>query len=389
MSRRSGPLRVAFVTSLILGGSERQMMELARRLPKDRFEVTFLVVGERGPHAAILESWGVRVMSLGASRQGTTPFPIFAARVSGKVLRYVWWCRRERFDVIDAWLFHGYGLAAVTKAFTGVPVLISGRRSLSDFKADFGPLERIVDGIARRASDVIVANSTYVLADVVRHERMGPEKLRIIRNGVQVPGPMSLERRAELRDGWGFKPQHVVVGCVANYRPGKGLEQIINAAAALQMAAPDARYVLVGGEQRPVLQRLVTSLGLESIIALHGPALDARGLYAAFDVVAQASIAEGLPNALLEGAAAGRAIVATAAGGTPEIIIDGQTGLLVPVHAEAEFRTALLRLLNDANLRSVLGANAQDHVARYFGMERFVDETAALYTELAECKGLR
>ena len=328
-------------------------------------------------------------MALGASRQRETPFPIFAVRVFGKAAKYAWWCRRERFDIVDAWLFHGYGLAAVMKPFAGVPVLVAGRRSLSDFKERFGLTQRLVDGIARRASDAIVANSRYVLDDVVRREGIDADSIRIIRNGVEIPPPMSPEHRAELRARWGFKPGHVVVGCVANYRPGKGLEHLIEVAGALRTRSPNARYVLVGDEQLPVLQPLVTSLGLESVVALHGPEPDARALYGAFDVVAQASVAEGLPNAVLEGAAAGRAIVATAAGGTPEIVINGRTGLLVPIGDRDRFEAALLDLICDPDLRDRLGSGARDHAIAEFGMDRFVDETAALYTALAEVKGLR
>lgn len=380
-------LRVVFVTSLILGGSERQMMELAKRLPKDRFDVTFLLIGERGPHAEVVESWGVRVMALGASRQRGTPFPLFAARVSGKILKYAWWCRRERFDIADAWLFHGYGLAGVTKPFSGVPILVSGRRSLSDFKATFGFAQRLVDRIALRASDAIVANSQYVVEDVARREGVDPGRLRVIRNGVLIPDPMAAERRDELRAGWGAQPQHVVIGCVANHRAGKGLVELIDTAATLRTTVPDARYVLVGDGQDALVEQVRRS-GVEDIVVLHGQELDARTLYGAFDIVVQTSRAEGLPNAVMEGAAAGRAIVATAAGGTPEIVIDGETGLLVPVGDAAALQAALARVVHDPDLRDRLGDAARAHVATTFGMDRFIAETAALYEELARAKGL-
>ncbi|MBA2373561.1 MAG: glycosyltransferase [Chloroflexi bacterium] len=378
------------MASLIMGGSERQMMELARRLPRDRFSVTFVVLGDRGPHADIVESFGVPVLSLGASRQHGTPFPIFAGRVSGKVARYVAWCRRLRFDIVDAWLFHGYGLAAITKQVTGVPILISGRRSLSDFKEDFGPVERLVDEVARRASDAIVANSQYVLDDVVRREPIDRAKLRVIRNGVEIPLPMGAAERARLRAGWGFGDKDVVVGCVANYKAGKGLEGLIDMAATLRPVAPSARYVFVGeGSLRQEIERRISAKDLSGIVRLHGAELDARTLYGAFDVVVQASEAEGLPNSVLEAAAAGCAIVATAAGGTPEAVIDGRTGLLVPVRDEAALGTALLAVLVDPTLRQRLGGAALEHVARNFGMDGFIARTGELYSDLAAARGLR
>jgi glycosyltransferase involved in cell wall biosynthesis len=114
--------------------------------------------------------------------------------------------------------------------------------------------------------------------------------------------------------------------------------------------------------------------------------LDVEPLYPAFDVVVQGSIREGLPNGLLEAGAAGRAIVATAAGGTPEIVIDGQTGLLVPVNEPAALAGAIRRVATDLTLRERLGGAAREHVESVFGMERFVAEFASLYETLVAGK---
>jgi glycosyltransferase involved in cell wall biosynthesis len=122
-------------------------------------------------------------------------------------------------------------------------------------------------------------------------------------------------------------------------------------------------------------------------VTLTGDVLDARPLHGAFDLFASASVAEGLPNSILEAAAAGVAIVATAAGGTVEIVADGSTGILVPVEDGAALEAALIRLAEDPALRSRLGAAARDHVSAAFGVDRFVRETADLYEEMALRKG--
>ena len=103
----------------------------------------------------------------------------------------------------------------------------------------------------------------------------------------------------------------------------------------------------------------------------------------------QASSREGLPNALLEAAASGRAIVATAAGGSGEIVLDGQTGLLVPVEDPVALVRALDRLVSDADLRERLGNAAREHVAATFAMDRFVAEFARLYEEQAALKNVQ
>jgi glycosyltransferase involved in cell wall biosynthesis len=130
------------------------------------------------------------------------------------------------------------------------------------------------------------------------------------------------------------------------------------------------------------LERQAADLGLTETVVFDGEVPDARPLYDAIDIVVQASSEEGLPNALLEGAAAGRAIVATAVGGTPEIVIDGVTGLCVAPDDATALRDALRTLIDDATLRERLGEAAQRHVLTTFGMERMVSEFAGLYESL-------
>ncbi len=181
-----------------------------------------------------------------------------------------------------------------------------------------------------------------------------------------------------------------VIGCVGNYRDIKRHALLVDAFAVLAAERADLRLVLVGeGDMRPSLERQVRALGLEDRVRLHGTELKPRPMYGAFDVVVQSSMSEGLPNVLLEAAAAGRPIVATAAGGSGEIVIDGETGLLIPVEDREALIRGLRRMVEDAELRRRTGAAARRHVDERFGMGRYVREWGDLYEELAASKGLR
>jgi glycosyltransferase involved in cell wall biosynthesis len=196
--------------------------------------------------------------------------------------------------------------------------------------------------------------------------------------------------RAAIRASWGFGPDDLVVGCVANLTARKGLDLLVRAVAAVRPQLPRLRLVLVGeGSHRAVIEALVAELSLADVVRLHGLDLDARRLYGAFDIYAHASETEGCPNAVIEASAAARPIVATSAGGTVEAVEDGVSGLLVPVGDEAAFAAAMLRLAQDGDLRAALGAAARQRAATVFGMDRMVAEFAALYEELAERKGVR
>jgi len=297
--------------------------------------------------------------------------------------------RAGHYDIVDARLFHGYVLAGLTKPLSGAPILVAGRRSLGEFKDRFGPLERGLDRLSRGRADVVVANSAAVAADTARREGLDPARLRVIRNGIGPAQPLAAAERTAIRAGWGVGPDEIVAGAVANYRSVKGLDRLVRVVAGLRAELPALRLVLIGdGPLQGALEAQAAALGAGAIVRVNGPEPDARRLVEAFDLVVSASEAEGLPNALLEAAAAGRPIAATAAGGTVEVVEDGRTGLLVPVGDEAALAAAVRRLAAEPELRARLGAAAREHVAATFGMDRMVAEYAALYAELAARRGL-
>lgn len=378
-----------YPASLTVGGAERQMILLAERLPRDRFDVTFVLLGAWTPNADLARAAGAHVRALGAEGRRASSRLVLARKMAAVTLDYIRVCRRERFDIVDAWLYQGYAMAALTRPLLRTPVLISGRVSLSAFKERFNPLERAADALARRWSDVIFANSSVVADDVARREGVPRETIRVIRNGVLIPGVMPSAERAAVRAGWGVGPSDLLVGYVGSMRPGKGHERIVGAMPALLDRIPEARLVLVGGGPcRPAIEQQITALGLSSRVTLTGDVLDARPLFGALDLFVSASEAEGLPNSVLEAAAAGVPILATAAGGTVEIVEDGRTGLVVPVGDDGALRAGMVRLATDDGLRRLLGDAGRTYVATAFGVDRFVRETADLYEEMARRKGV-
>jgi glycosyltransferase involved in cell wall biosynthesis len=383
------PLRVAYLpASLQPGGAERQMLALAAGLPRDRFTVEFMILSGPGIYDEQARQAGARLRFLGAMPTAEEALPAKMARRIGKVVRYAQVTRRTRYDVVDAWLYPSDVLAAVMRPLTRTPIIVAGRRNV-DPQVAFGPFERPVAALVGRLTDVVVANSAAAARRAVDIDRVDPGKVRIIRNGVLIPIPPSRVERDRLRQGWGVDPDEVVLGCVANYSPVKAQERLIAAVGQLVAEGQRVRLVLVGeGPMRPALEAQVRALGLETAVHLAGSTPDARSTYAGFDVAVQASVREGLPNALLEAAAAGLPIVATDAGGSGEIVLDAETGLLVPVEDAAAMVAALRRIVTDAELRRRLGAAARDHAARTFGMDRFIAEFADLYEGLAVARRL-
>lgn len=382
------PLRIGYLCGgLNTGGPERQMIALAEGLPKDRFEVEFLCLREAGPMAPAAEEAGATVRVLGWAGHRNRWHRV---RRLWEVLKLGPQMRRRKYDVVDAWMLYSYGMAALARPLAGFPVLITGRRVLHEFVPHLKLSERLMLAVPRGRPDAIVAVSEAVQEDAIRHERLDPSLVRVIRNGVAIPPPMAAGQRAAIRAGWGFGAAELVVGSVANLTARKGLELLVRVVVELRAEVPALRLVIVGeGAYRPVIESLIAELGAADFVRLHGRDLDARRLYGAFDVFAHASETEGGPNVIMEAAAAARPIVATRAGGTAEVIVDGESGLLVPVGDAACFGAALRRLVRDPELGARLAAAARLRAADLFGMDRMVAEFAAMYEELAERKGVR
>ncbi|HEY4189898.1 MAG TPA: glycosyltransferase, partial [Candidatus Limnocylindrales bacterium] len=164
--RAPGRLRILYIcSSLRPGGSERQMLALAQRLPKDRYKVDFLTLSEPGPYAVDAEGFGSRVFSLGSSPPpGITPVGRSIHRIR-KGLRFLSIVRNGHYDIVDAWMYPTYHLSALTRWLTGPRVVMSGRRDLRGMAQPLGRAGRAIETVARRMTDLVVANSHAVEAD--------------------------------------------------------------------------------------------------------------------------------------------------------------------------------------------------------------------------------
>lgn len=277
---RDGRIRVAYLTAWLgPGGAERQMLYLARALPRDRFEVSFITMADPGPWGPRAEALGVRVHALDLPR-GARLGAGAIWRIGRAIVRY----RRlsRSVDIVDAWLVPASTFAALAQPLARVPVLMAGRRSMLAVYAGRSRARRWLAAWAARRAKAVVANASGAAAEAVDHEGVRRERVHVIANAVE-PIPADPGARDRLRAGWACDPDALVVGVVANLKPGKGFDTLLDAAAALRAAAPQLRYVLVGdGALRSTVERGIEARGIGDILRLTGTVDDARTLYPAF-----------------------------------------------------------------------------------------------------------
>lgn len=181
-----------------------------------------------------------------------------------------------------------------------------------------------------------------------------------------------------------------IITCVANIRHVKGIDILMRAAAIVHREIPDATFVIAGGRaghssefpHLAMIEDLRISLGLNEVVKFLGPIADVPVLLAASDLFVLPSRTEGLSNALLEGMAAGLACVATSVGGNPEVVVEGETGMLVAPESPEALAAAILHLLRDAELRGRMGMSGRARVLQKFTSRAMAAQVMDAYHQL-------
>jgi glycosyltransferase involved in cell wall biosynthesis len=367
---------VHLTASAQFGGPERQMLGLAGHLPPE-FRTTFALFPEGGRCRPFLDA--VRADGFEGVRLAND-FPRLRACV-----RELAGLLRDR--AADVLVTHGYkanllGRAAARRA--GVPVVAVSRGWTAENVKIRG--YEAIDRLNLRFVDHVVAVSDGQAAKV-RRAGVPADRVTVIRNAARL-GAFADPDPAYRRRLRAFFPADVevsrIVLAAGRLSPEKGHAVLVEAAAAVLRDHPAAGFVLFGeGVDRPRLEAGVRDLGLAGRFVMPGFTDDLDRLLPWADVMALPSFTEGLPNVALEASAAGVAVAATAVGGTPEVVADGETGLLVPPGDPAALAAAVGRLLGDPPLRAALGAAGRRRMHAEFTFRGQARQYTALFARLA------
>jgi glycosyltransferase involved in cell wall biosynthesis len=366
------------------GGTEKVVSELARRMDRDRFQPW--VVIPRAPAldhmAADLRAHGIPVERLDEIRSRFQPalawrtFRFLRRHRKGVLHVHHVWPAADRYVVPLAHLA-GVGSVIVTEHLVGYSHS-TGQKWLKQRE------------LAR--ADQVVCVSRAVAAMLERDYAFDGDRGRVIENGVDAAGldrtqPRAIAERRRVRAERGVPEDAFVWTFVGRLETQKGTDILVDAFARAHGpgatgsgARRDARLWIVGdGAQRGPLEARAREAGIADRVHFAGAVFDASPFYWGGDGFALLSRWEGLPLALLEAQAAGLPVVAAAAGGIPEAVMDGTTGLLVPKEDPLAAATALLRIEDDAALATRLGYEAARQAREEWSWERMVSAYEVLY----------
>lgn len=357
------------IPTLVRGGAEKQLVLLAKGLPRDQFDVHVCVLTHSGALEEELREAEIPITHI-QKRWKIDPFAYLRLRRE---------IRRLRPDIVHTWLFaaNSYGRQAAFAA--GVKHVLAGERCVDLWKT---LIQISIDRLLAKRTERIVTNSTGVV-DFYAGKGLPREKFVVIPNGITaLPAPPAT--RGELLTELGLPPDARLIGAVGRLWPQKRIKDLIWAIDLLKCIRDDVHLLVIGdGPQRWRLERFSAQCGNQDKVHFLGERDDVPRILPHLDCFWLASAYEGQSNAVMEAMLAGVPVVATGIPGNRDLVIDGQTGYLVGVGDRGAFAQKTQQLLSDEPLRQPMGQAGRARMESEFTVEKMVERHAELYRQLA------
>lgn len=366
-------MRVLFVTtSTTLGGAEKTVFCLATLLDPKHYQVISVVsLKPFGTYAQKLASLGFPTTTMGV--QGRISLKNIAGLA--RIIDY------QKPDIVHAVMYQAIQLCRLAKTRTThkFKLVTSPRVSYRTRSS----LTLLVDRVLKGRDDLLLTECEASRRYLIKQLGYEPKKVKTIYNGIDVAGwPVSKLDRQQKRLELRLNGQDLLIGAVGRLDAQKGHTVLLDALSKLRHKHP-VRCVIIGeGPRRAALEAQIRRLSLEKTVWLLGERQDVTAWLSSLDVFCLPSLWEGLPNALLEAMALGLPVAATAVDGVPEVVKDGENGLLMPPRQPSALAKRLSELAADPALRARLGAEAQKTVFERFTLTRMIGEYEAAYASL-------
>lgn len=387
---------VQLVTYSVFGGMSLHVLTLAKSLKQLGHDVEVLSMCD-GPLIPEFRRAGIPVTVVPHLEQRMSRSPLTIARAIRYISKYI---REKDVDVVHTHGPRAHFLGGSAARLSGRRVLVASvHGSFSQFTAgqdaELSPRKKrlkslqykSVDRLTARVADKLVAVCPATESELINQLGIPAASVRLVHNGIE-DQVISQDEIRRLRTEVGFGSSDKVVAYVGRVAYHKGSHDLIDAMEIVAKKVPEARFLMVG--EGPMMAEMMNRANqplLNGKVFFTGVRKDAVALMAIADLVVLPSLSEGPSLTLVEAAMLGRAAVATRVGGMPEVVLEGQTGLLVSPHAPAELAAAITRLLTHDEERHAMAVTAREMwEKRPFSAPQMAITMEELYTELLAAK---
>ena len=354
------------------GGSERQVTEMAKSLDRSRFTPHVGCFAE-GTRAAEVRAAGVPILVLPV-RSFRSASALRGARQMG---RYI---RDHRIQIVHSYDWPLNTFAPPVARFYRVPVVLTSQRSHRDLRT---PMMRNVLRLSDRMANGVVVNCESIRQHLIEDEGVPPAKVHLCYNGIDLDrfpaGPR--QRPTELTGA------SVVIGVVAVLRPEKSVTTLVEAFARIAPAHPGAHLLIVGsGPMSKPLAELASQRGISAQCHFQPSTAEVTPWLRAIDIFVLPSLSEAFSNSIMEAMACGCCVIASRVGGNPELVIDGETGLLFEKANAADLAGQLALLIEDEGLRQRLAENGTRRIQEQFSLAASANRMGEIYDGVLDAR---
>jgi len=369
-------IKIAYIIDTIessSAGTEQQLLMLLHNLDRNRF-APYLICLRDSP-------W---------LKSQSFNFPVYTFNIRKILsLSFVDFIRQfnrlhkiEKFDIVQTFFADANIAGVIAAKIASVKVILASRRNLSDTLTNF-QLNTL--RFLKMFTTKYLANSEAAAWKAIELEGIKPERIAVIYNGAYLDKFRSIptELRANRRAEWRIGENDILIGLVANLRPVKNIEALIDAAKQLTKTFPNLKFAVVGeGQQREDLQKRINSADLGECFKLTGRYSDIMPCLAAFDIAVLCSRAEGFSNSLIEYMAAGLPVVASDVGGNAEAISHKENGLIYSLNEPNGLANHLRYLIDNKEIARKFGLKARAAAMEKYDAATYVKNHEQFYLNI-------
>ncbi len=373
-------IKVLFITvGMDVGGTEKMLVGILKNIDKNKYEVYLCCLESEGQLQKEIEKENIEAIYLNIVKKPLLFSALFHFLAIFRIYAVL---KSKGIEIIHSFLPRANIISRIAGYLAGVPIIISSNRTSQIRKRYY----LLLDWLTSPLVDKITAVSNAVGRYTKENMKTKRDKIEIIENGVDFN---NLQIEYYRKEDWGIDSNTGIIGIVGRLVPVKGHQCFLRAAKIIKKESPNVKFFIVGdGPERERLKQMAKDLGLKDSVVFTGIVQNIFKFLKIFDILVSCSFWEGMPNAILEAMAMGKPVVATHVGGTPEIVIDGVNGFLVPPKDARLMASKVLRLLGDRELCNSMGEDGRMIVKERFDIKHTIRRMDDMYSNLLVKKGV-
>ncbi|MFA5143020.1 MAG: glycosyltransferase [Candidatus Omnitrophota bacterium] len=351
------------VPSLECGGMEKLAIDLAERLKIAGYLSSICCLDRAGDLTNQAEAKGIDVVVMSRKPGIDMSLPITLSKI----------LKNKKVDIAHTHNLEAMIYGTLAARFAGIPVVINTRHGREDKRANW---------LFWSMNNAVIAISEDAKRRFLTFNRIKYDKLRVIYNGIDAASSEKLDTRSIKEKIFKVDARYKIIGTVSRLSEEKYQVALLDAFQKVSQAVKNVILVFVGdGPLKQALHNYSEKLGIADKIIFLGFRADAREIVEAFDIFALPSLTEGISLSLLEAMAARKPVVATNVGGNPEVVVDGDTGILVPPKDPQKMAEAIIKLIQNSDLAKKMGQAGRKRMEEKFSLNRMVNEYELIYEE--------